>query len=166
MGFFEIGDIVQHSKLETDKVIVGAGRDRYLCVHPEDIGSDGKVRPHARVALHRAVHLQKVGHHDGVIEISLQNLYRDEAVSKHGLPRRGKVRKFFLGALLALAACLLVLLLFTAIEMAREGIEQFTFRKIDKFKVKLYKEVQKKAKKMSPQEIDALKEKYRAMAPK
>ena len=76
-----IGDIVRHAILETDKIIVGIGKDRYLCVHLEDVDPGGRLRPNSRVAMHRGIHLERVGYRKGVAEVNLGQLYQQEAIS-------------------------------------------------------------------------------------
>jgi len=80
-----VGDVVQHRILGSEKVIVGVGADRYLCVSQEDIGRDGRLRPKARVALHRAESLRKIEHREDVVPVQLDRLAEKEFKQTHRL---------------------------------------------------------------------------------
>ncbi len=131
MAAFKNGDIVWHSILETRKVIVGSGKDRYLCVHPEEIGPDGKIRPNARVAMHRADNLEKVGFQEGVVEVDLEGLYKKESFARHKVKRFIK-DEIVTNALFVLAAVLIVLALLSLIDRVRLTLDQKANEQLDR----------------------------------
>jgi|GEM_PF-2749692 len=143
METFTKGDIVEHKVLETKKIVVGIGKDRYLCVHPEDIGPDGRVRPNARVAMHRANNLQKVGYRHDVEGIDLGHLYQKESVARYTFVKRVMRQEVLAQGLFALAAVLIVLALLSGIDIARRGIDRFADRKVEQIKKDLYQKYYK-----------------------
>ncbi|MBI4436568.1 MAG: hypothetical protein HY590_04065 [Candidatus Omnitrophica bacterium] len=137
------GDVVEHTVLETQKVIVGVGKDRYLCVHVEDVGPDGRVRPNARVAMHRGDHLQKVGYRPDVVEIDLNRLYQKESTTRRTFIHRVMRQEVLAQGLFILAAVLIVLALFSGIDIARKGLDRFVTQKIDEKRKEIYQDYYK-----------------------
>ena len=88
-----VGDIVRHEIFGSQKVIVGIGKNRYLCASPEDIQADGHLRPQARVALHRGESLYKIGHYGKVIAIDIGHLYEKELKQAGRLQRAAIFKK-------------------------------------------------------------------------
>ena len=140
---FTKGDVVEHKVLETRKVIVGIGKDRYLCVHPEDIGPDGRVLPNARVAMHRANNLQKVGYRHDVEGIDLGHLYQKESIARHTFMRRVMRQEVLTQGLFILAAVLTVLALLSGIDIARKELDRFVNKKVEDVKTDLYQKYYK-----------------------
>ncbi len=127
-----IGDIVKHRVLGKEKVVVGIGDDRYLCVPREEIREDGRLRPEARVALHHGASLDKVGTHGKVVAIDLRQLYAEEYKQIRRLHRRNLFREEVLPYSLFLLASLLILLaVFSGLESARPHIDAAFFRKVE-----------------------------------
>lgn len=118
------GDVVRHTVLGTQKIIVGVGNDRYLCVHVEDVTPEGRLRLNARVAMHRAANLEKVGYREGVAEVNLEDLYRKEMISRHPLMKQLFREDMLINGLFLLAVGFIILALFAAISRARQGIAQ------------------------------------------
>ena len=134
MSLFQKGDIVQHMILESKKVVVGVGRDRYLCVHLADLGSDGRIRHNTRVAMHRAANLQKIGHRDDIVEVNLTHLYQQESVSRHTFVKRWFREEVLINALFLLAVVCIVFALFSGIDLARHRLEDYASGKINEKK--------------------------------
>ena len=123
MGTFIRGDIVRHKLLESEKVVVGAGKDRYLCVRLEDIGEDGRIRTNARVAMHQGDHLRKVGHREDVVAIDMNALYEKEKMMRHSLRHRWLRQEILVNTLFILAMLLIVMAVFSGVETARRRVE-------------------------------------------
>jgi len=123
MSAFKKGDIVRHTILETEKIVIGVGRDRYLCVHPNDVSTDGQIRSHARVAMHRSINLEKIGFRDGIKEMNLENLYQQEIVTRRLFRGKWFRREVLINLLFILAATFVVIALFEGIDYVREKLE-------------------------------------------
>ncbi len=159
MEDFAPGDIVEHQLLEVRKVIVGAGRDRYLCVHLEDVREDGRVRVHARVAMHRGSNLRKIGFRENVTEVSMGTLYQKESSSRR--------RAIFLGVegilakgLLIVAAVMIVLAILSGIDYMRNGLDGLVDQKINAMKSSYYKKTMKEYEKMGDAEKEQFKKEH------
>lgn len=146
MTQFQKGDVVQHQILGTDKVVVGVGNDRYLCVHIEDISAEGQIRPNARVAIHRATNLQKVGRRENVAEVNLNNLYGRELVARHTFTPHWFKEEFISQGLFLLACLLIIFALISGFLLIRKDIHLAIDRKIESIKTQLYQEHQQNRK--------------------
>ena len=136
----DVGDVVQHRILGSEKVIVGVGEDRYLCAHRDDILGDGRLRPQARVALHRQESLRKIGRHDPVVAVNLGTFYGKEFKQHHRLRRMNQWMDDIIPYFLFLvAAVLIVLAVFSGTQQARKGIEQSFFKTVEGKKLELIK---------------------------
>jgi len=131
MSLFQKGDIVRHTVLESEKIIVGVGKDRYLCVRLADLGSDGRIRSNARVAMHRAASLQKIGHRDDIIEVNLTNLYKQESISRHTFMERWLREEVLINALFLFAVVFIALAFFSGINLARHRLKEYVSKKAD-----------------------------------
>lgn len=134
MVAFIKGDIVQHELLESQKVVVGIGKDRYLCVRLEDIGEDGRIRANARVAMHQRHHLRKVGHREDIAAIDMNALYEKEKVMRHSLQHRWLRQEILINTLFVLAMLLVVMAVFSGIEAARHKVDQEFLKKMEEIK--------------------------------
>ena len=134
---------MRHEVLESEKVVVGVGKDRYLCVHLADVGPDGRIRSNARVAMHRGNHLRKVGRREDVIAVDLEALYHKEVVVRHSFSRRWLREEILINSLFVLAAVLIVMALFTGIDTARRKLEQEFLTKEEAIKVEYREKVKK-----------------------
>lgn len=143
MGAFVRGDIVRHTLLESEKVVVGVGKDRYLCVRLEDIGEGGRIRTNARVAMHQGHHLRKVGHHEDVIAIDINALYEKEKLMRHSLRHRWLRQEILVNTLFVLAMLLIVMAVFSGIETARRRVEQEFLKKTEDIKNEYRKKIKK-----------------------
>lgn len=127
-----VGDIVRHRVLGADKVIVGIGEDRYLCVYREDLRNDGSLKPEARVAMHRKENLHKVGEADAVIQIDLDALYGKEFRQVRRFRRRNlfteEVIPYFL---FAVASLLIVFAVLSGVDTARSHFEAVFFKRLE-----------------------------------
>ena len=147
MSGFRKGDVVRHTVLGTEKVIVGVGNDRYLCVHVGDLTLEGHLRTNARVAMHRAANLEKVGYREGIAEVDLDDLYKKEMIARHPLAKRLFREEFLINGLFLLAIGFVLLALLTAIDKARQTIEKRFFEKVEQVKSEYRQEIRKEMKK-------------------
>lgn len=143
MATFIKGDIVRHELLEAEKVVVGVGKDRYLCVRLEDIGPDGRIRANARVAMHQGQHLRGVGHRDNTIGLDMGALYEKEKVKRHSLRHRWLRQEILINSLFALGVFLILMAVFSGIEVARRKVEQEFFKRTERIKEKYRQEIKK-----------------------
>ena len=119
-----VGDIVRHRVLGKEKVIIGIGKDRYLCATPEDIQADGRLRSQARVTLHRGKNLHKIDHHGKVMAVSLDHLYERELKQARRLQRRDAFKKRAMPYLLLTVTVVpICFVLLSGLEMGRSHIE-------------------------------------------
>ena len=108
--FLSVGDVVRHRLLGREKIVVGMGEDRYLCIVREDMLQNGRLRPNARVALHRAEHLQKIGHIEIGNAVDLTNLCTKELKQVRRVGRRNIFTQEIIPYLLFLVAGALIVL--------------------------------------------------------
>jgi len=126
----EVGDVVRHRVLGSEKIVVGVSRDRYLCVYQGDVGEDGRLQPNARVAMHRGESLRKVGRLDTILPVNLEELYGQEYKQTTRLRRRNLFREEIVPYTLFLVATLLIILaVFSGVDKARPHIEAAFFKK-------------------------------------
>lgn len=127
-GSLQTGDVVRHALLDTEKIVVGVGEDRYLCVHLEDVDPYGHLRPNARVAMHRGVSLHKVGHREGILGVDLHHLYQGEGTSRHTFLRRLLRERILIQALFLLAFLFIILAVVSWVDALRFYFEQLFSR--------------------------------------
>jgi len=136
----EIGDVVRHRVLGSEKIVVGIGGNRFLCAYSSDLLKDGHLRPQARIALHREEHLEKVGHVEAH-SVNLSQLYEKELKTTRRLRRRNLFRREIAPAVLfAVAVAPLVFVLFAGIEAVQGGIENLFFHMVERAKSQLMAE--------------------------
>ena len=138
-----VGDVVRHRVLGNEKVVVGIGEDRYLCVYREDVRQDGSLRPNARVAMHRQENLHKIGHLAVAASINLAHLYGKEFKQTRRL-RKGNLflEEIVPYTLFAVAVIFIVLAVLSGVGTARSHLETFFFKKIEEQKKDLFDEAQ------------------------
>jgi len=103
-----VGDIVKHRIHGKVEVIVGVGRNRFLCTYRKNILADGKLRPGSCVTLHSQKRLQRIGHLDKVAPISLFKLH-DEEVGRVRQKRMRNLRRELAFYVTAIAVSVLVI---------------------------------------------------------
>ena len=136
-----VGDVVRHRILGSEKVVVGIGQDRYLCVYREDVQGDGYLRPNARIAMHRQENLHKIGRIDAVNPVALDQLFGKELKQIRHLRKRNFFKEEVVPYLLfAVASVLIALAFFSSVDKTRSHIETFFFKKVEEKKMELMKE--------------------------
>ena len=139
-----VGDVVRHRVLGSEKVVVGIGSGRYLCASREDVLGDGRLRPAARVALHRRESLDKVGRHGTVIEVDLTQLCEQESKQVHRMRKRNIFKEEIVPyGLFLLAGLLILLAILSGAENLRAQINAAFFGKIEEKKTELRREIEK-----------------------
>ena len=156
---FAIGDVVQHRILGSEKVIVGLREDRYLCASRGDIQENGRLRPEARVAMHRRESLRKVGRLETVRPVNMTDLYEQEYRQTHRIHRKNFFKEEMIPySLFLLAVVLIVLALLTGVDEVRARIESTFFRKVEGKKIELRRGVEKARQNgIDAEEIEKLK---------
>ena len=139
-----IGDVVRHRILGNEKVIVGIGQDRYLCVYREDVEENGNLRSNARVAMHRQENLHKIGRIGIVSSVSLDQLYGKEFKQTRHLRRRNLfIEEIVPYTLFAVAMVFITMALFSGVETVRSHFEPFFFKKVEERKSALIREAER-----------------------
>lgn len=125
-----IGDVVKHHLHGKKKVIVGITRHNFLCTSLENIQTDGRLQQGAHVAIHSQDNLQKIGHMDQVIPVSLFQLRGNKTRRMDGAPRRNLKTAIAFYVPRCVFSAALIYFTLSAIEKVRSGVEYYFFARI------------------------------------